>query len=60
MINIFLELLNKVYNNSKKSNIGFKPNAWIQFRASVQNVYLGDKYIIITKLRSKLDYIYIF
>lgn len=60
MINIFLELLNKVYNKDKKSNTGFKPKAWIQFRASIQNVYLGDKHIIIIKLRSKLDYIHIF
>lgn len=40
MIDIFLEWLKEVYNNSKKSNIEFKLEAWLEFQAGVQNIIL--------------------
>ena len=57
MIEVFLELLEEAYNNRKKSDTGFKPKAWVGFRAGVQAVYLGTKYIIVEKVKSKLDYV---
>ena len=60
MINVFLELLEEAHDNGKRSDTGFKPEAWVQFRAGVQNVYLGDEHITVAKLRSKLDYVCIF
>lgn len=60
MINVFLELLEEAHDNGKRSDTGFKLEAWVQFRAGVQNVYLGDEHITVAKLRSKLDYVCIF
>lgn len=60
MINVFLELLEGTYDNSKRSNIRFKSEAWVQFQTGFQNVYLGDEHITVTKLWSKLDYVCIF
>lgn len=37
--------------------MGFKSEARVGFRAGVQTVYLGDSYIKVEKIRSKLDYI---
>ena len=52
MIDIFHELLEGAYNNGKRSNTGFKPEAWVEFRAGVQNVYLGNEHITVGKIRS--------
>lgn len=58
MINIFLGLLEKAHNYSgKSSGTGFKPEAWVDLRTGVQNVYLGDGHIRIGKIRSKLDFV---
>lgn len=50
MISIFLKLFKKEYDNEKRSNSGFKPKAWVQFQADIQNIYLDDEHIIIAKL----------
>ena len=57
MIEVFLELLEEVHNNGKRSDTGFKPKAWVGFRAGVQAVYLGTEHITVGKVRSKLDYV---
>lgn len=31
MVEVFLKLLKKAYDNEKRSDIGFKPKAWIGF-----------------------------
>ena len=57
MIEVFLELLEEAHNNGKRSDTGFKPEAWVGFRAGVQAVYLGTEHITVGKVRSKLDYV---
>lgn len=58
MIDVFLELLEEAHNNSKRSDTGFKPEAWVEFRAGIQSVYLGDEQAYHGgKIRSKLDYV---
>ena len=50
MIDIFHELLEGAHNNGKRSNTGFKREAWVEFRAGIQNVYLGNKHITVGKI----------
>ena len=57
MIEVFLELLEEAHNNGKRSDTGFKPEAWVGFRAGIQAVYQGDEHTTTGKIRSKLDYI---
>lgn len=57
IIEVFFELLEKIYNNKKRSDIGFKPKAWVGFQAGVQAIYLGIEHITVRKVRSKLDYV---
>lgn len=40
MIEIFLKLLKKIYDNKKKSDIKFKFKTWIKFWVSIQMVFL--------------------
>lgn len=60
MINVFLELLEEAHDTGKRTDNGFKPEVWTQFRAGIQNVYLGNEHITMVKIRSKLDYVCIF
>lgn len=57
MIEVFLKLLEEAHDNGKRSDTGFKPEAWAGFRVGIQAVYRGDEHISIIKIRSKLDYI---
>lgn len=58
MIEVFLTLLED-HDNGKKSDTGFKLEAWVRFRAGIQDVNQGDEHITRGKIRSKLDYVYI-
>ena len=57
MIEVFLKLLEEAHDNGKRSDTGFKPEAWVGFRAGIQAVYQGDEHIITGKIRSKLDFV---
>lgn len=60
IINVFLKLLQKIYEIGKKTNNTLKSMAWTEFWASIQNNYPGNKHITVVKIYSKLNYIYIF
>lgn len=57
---MFLELLEEVHDTGKEIDNGFKPKAWTQFQASIQNISLGNKNITVAKIRLTFDYVYIF
>ena len=57
MIEVFLQLLEEAHDNGKRSVTGFKPEAWVGFRAGIQAVYQGHEHIITEKIRSKLDFV---
>lgn len=40
MIEVFLKLSEEIYNNGKSNGIGFEPEAWVGFQASI---YLDDE-----------------
>lgn len=50
MIEIFLTLLEEAHDNGKRSDTGFKPKAWVGFRAGIHGIYQGEKHIIIGKI----------
>lgn len=57
MIAIFLQLLEEQQALRKRSDTGFKHEAWNIFRGGIQREYTGTWYIKIKKIRSKLDYV---
>ena len=57
MIATFLRLLEEQHDLGKRSNTGFKPEAWAIFRDGIQAEFTGSGYIRTEKIRSKLDYV---
>lgn len=57
MITNFLQLLEEQHDLGKRSDTGFKPEAWNIFRGGIQSEFTGTGYIKIKKIRSKLDYV---
>lgn len=60
MHDTFIKALEKQHDSGKRSDTGFKPEAWIFCVARVQNVYTGNEPIPIEKLKNKLDHVRIF
>lgn len=57
MLDTFIKLLEEQDDLGKRSDTGFKPEAWMIFREAIQEKYNGIEYIKIEKLKSKLDYV---
>lgn len=57
MIAKILSLLGEQHDLGKRSNTGFKPEAWVIFRERIQAEFTGSGYFETEKVRSKLDYV---
>ena len=57
MLDTFIKLLEEQHDVGKRSDTGFKPEAWVICREAIQEKYTGIEYIKIEKLKSKLDYV---
>lgn len=60
MHDTFIEALENQHNLGKRSDTGFKAEAWTYCVAEVQSVYTGEKTISVEKLKNKLDHVRIF
>lgn len=57
MHDVFIDALERPYDLGKRSDTGFKPEAWVYCLAEVQNVYTGKGIIPVEKLKNKLDHV---
>lgn len=57
MLDIFIDALEKQHDLGKRSDTGFKPEAWVYCVAQVQNVYSGKETIPVEKLKNKLYHV---
>lgn len=57
MHDVFIDALEKQHDLGKRSDTGFKPEAWVYCLAEVQNVYTGKEIIPVEKLKNKLDHV---
>lgn len=57
MNDIFMDALEKQHDLGKRSDTGFKSEAWVYCVAQVQNVYSGKETIPAEKLKNKLDHV---
>ena len=57
MMLTFLRVLEEQDNLGKRSDTGWKPEAWNECRDTVQQVYTGTGQITVNKLKSKLEYV---
>ena len=60
MHDTFIEALEKQHDLGKRSDTGFKLEAWVFCMAEVQNAYTGEEAIPVEKLKNKLDHVCIF
>ncbi len=57
MLDTFIKLLEKQHDLGKKSDTGFKPEAWVICCEAIQEKYTVTEYIKIEKLKSKLNFV---
>ena len=57
MHDIFIDSLEKQHDLGKRSDTGFKAEAWVYCVAQVQSVYSGKEAIPVEKLKNKLDHV---
>ncbi len=57
MHDIFIDSLEKQHDLGKRSDTGFKAEAWVYCVAQVQSVYPGKEAIPVEKLKNKLDHV---
>ena len=60
MHDTFIDALENQHDLGKRSDTGFKPEAWAYCVTRVQDVYAGKEAIPVEKLKNKLDHVCIF
>lgn len=57
MLQTLVDSLEKQHDLGKRSDTGWKPEAWSVCLEDVQSVYTGTEVIPLEKLKAKLDYV---
>lgn len=57
MLQTLVDSLEKQHDLGKRSNMGWKPEAWSVCLEDVQSVCTGKEFIPLEKLKGKLDYV---